>query len=360
MSIRMKDIARELGVSVVTVSKALRDHPDISAETKERIRKLVKELHYQPNWAARSLVTGRSYTIGLVVPTLIHPFFAEASRAISTKVRPRGYNLVIASSEEDPKVEQQEIEHLLSRQVDAFIIASVQQSFFETHLQIRSRNVPYVLIDRKFDGLQTSYVGADDDSIGRLATEHLVECGCRRIAHIYGPAISTGTGRLRGYKRALEKHGLETMPEYLVVGRFSDTKAEASGYNAMRHLLGLKRRPDGVFCFNDPIAMGAMRAILDAGLRIPKDIAIVGAGNLEYDPLLRVPLSSVDQGTSLLGARAAKLALELIEADGNTQPRTIVLPCRVMARESSLKGKNSRTSVKRQRSNSRRPLKTGK
>jgi LacI family transcriptional regulator len=334
----MKDIARDLKVSIVTVSKVLRNHSDISPETRARVLKRARELHYQPNWAARSLVTGRSYMIGLIVPSLVHPFFAEVARGISKKIRRSGYSLVITSAEEDPKLEQQEIEHLLARQVDALIIASTQLSFGESQRRIETRNVPYILVDRNFSDLRANYVGADNDEIGALATQHLIECGCHHIAHICGPMISTGTGRLKGYRRALERHGLKVPPGYEVAGSSGDDDAEASGYEAMRKLMALRPRPDGVFCFNDPTAVGAMKAIFDAGLGIPDDFAIVGAGNFGYDSLLCVPLSSIDQSSASLGERAAKLALGLIDSKDRSRPRTIILPPRLVVRESSRKG----------------------
>lgn len=336
MRVRMKDIAKDLKVSVVTVSKVLRNHSDISPGTRARVLERVKQLHFRPNWAARSLATGRSYMIGLVVPTMVHPFFSEVAKGISERIRRKGFSLVITTSEEDPELEKQEIEHLLSRQVDALIVASAQ-AFAEHFRQFEARNVPYVLIDRRFPGLMANYVGVDDNLIGLLATEHLIQSGCRRIAHMRGPELSTGNGRLDGYRLAMARHGLEVPLGYVVPTRSSDNNPGASGFEAMRQLLALNPRPDGVFCFNDPVAMGAMRAVFDAGLRIPEDVALIGAGNLVYDELLKVPLSSVDQSSLAIGQKAANLALRLIESNHGARVRTILLPPRVMARESSMK-----------------------
>src|SRR5262249_50631822 len=147
-------------------------------------------------------------------------------------------------------------------------------------------------IDRAVPGIQASYVGVRDDEIGRLATEHLLAQGCRRIAHIHGPAVSTGRGRMRGFHRAMEAGGARVRPEYVVPGGFGDT----GGYEAMQRLLKLSVPPDGVFGYNDPVAAGAIKAALEAGVRVPEDVAIIGAGNVHYSDLLRVPLSTVDQG----------------------------------------------------------------
>ena len=334
MPARMKDIARDLGVSVVTVSKVLRNHSDISPETRERVLKRMKELNYRPNLAARALVTGRTYMIGLIVPDLVHPFFAEVAKGLSKILRKKGYGLVISSSEEDPELEKQEIDQLLARRVDALMIASAQWTV-ESFRHIEEVKTPYVLIDRRFVGLAANFVGVDDEEVGAVATEHLIEAGCQRIAHIRGPELSTALGRLEGYRRALTRRGQAVLPGYVVAGRSADDAADASGYHAMRQLLRLDPRPDGVFCYNDPVAMGALKAILEAGLRVPEDVAVIGCGNLRYAELLRVPLSSIDQNSASIGERAAKLALSLIESKGTARPRTILLPPKLAVRDST-------------------------
>ena len=334
MAVRMKDIAQELGVSVVTVSKVLRNHSDIGEETRQRVLKKMKDLNYQPNFAARALVTGRTYTVGLVVPDLVHPFFAEVAKGLSSTLRKRGYGLILASSEEDPDLEAQEIGQLLARRLDAIVIASAQETV-ESFRRIEEQKTPYVLVDRTFAGLKANFVGVDDESVGELATGHLVAVGCRRIAHIRGPQVSTAAGRLEGYRRALARHNLGTMPEYVPTATAGDDNSEARGREAMRQLLKLDPLPDGVFCYNDPTAMGAMNAILDAGLRIPEDIAIIGCGNVHYDPSLRVPLSSIDQQSAAIGERAARLALSLIESKGGGRPKSIILEPKLMARAST-------------------------
>jgi len=333
----MKDIARDLGVSVVTVSKVLRGHSDISPETRERVLRRMKELNYRPNLAARALVTGRTCMIGLVVPDLVHAFFAEVAKGLSRVLRKKGYSLVISSSEEDPELEQQEIDQLLARRVDALVIASTQWTV-ESFRRIEEQKTPYVLIDRRFVGLVANFVGVDDERVGMLATEHLIQVGCQRIAHIRGPEISTALGRLEGYRRALTQHGLSVLPGYLVAGKTGDDASDVSGYHAMRQLLRLEPRPDGVFCYNDPTAMGGLKAILEAGLRIPDDVAVIGCGNLKYAELLRVPLSSIDQDSTLIGERAAKLALSLVEAKSAVRPRTILLEPKLVARQSTARG----------------------
>src|SRR5260370_28764113 len=204
MPVRMKDIAKDLNVSVVTVSKVLRNHSDISPAMKQRVLQRMKELNYQPNWTARSLVTGKTFMIGLIVPHLVHPFFAEVAKGLSKVIREKGYSLVISSSEEDPELEIQEIDMPLARQVDALVIASAQHTG-EMFQRIQDRKTPFVLVDRQLPGLSANYVGVDDQQIGRLATEHLIASGYRRIAHIRGPEISTGEARFHGHHKAMDR-----------------------------------------------------------------------------------------------------------------------------------------------------------
>ena len=333
--VRMKDIAEDLNVSVVTVSKVLRGHADISAATRERVLRRVRELNYEPNVAARSLVTGRSFMIGLVVPGLLHPFFGEVARAITRVVRPKGYSLVIASSEEDPELERSEIEVLLARQVDAIILASVQTSGNPLFKKVEDTGTPFVLIDRHLPGVKAQYVGVDDAHIGFLAARHLIERGRRRIAHLRGPEVSTAIGRLQGYRKALEKEGIEVPMHYVVTLKAGEDLGEESGYEAMRDLLAGQTPPDGVFCFNDEAATGALRAILDAGLRVPEDIAVIGVGNMRFANMLAIPLTTIDQNNAQIGERAAKTALRLIESENALPPKTSLVPVRLIEREST-------------------------
>jgi LacI family transcriptional regulator len=335
MPVRLKDIAAELGVSVVTVSKVLRNHPDIAEKTRSRVLKRMKEVNYQPNLAARSLSTGRTSTVGLIVPDLLHPFFAQIAATVSTKVRKHQYGLIISSSEEDPELELQEIQQLLARRVDVLLVASAQLTS-ENFQRIADHKTPYVLLDRKFVGLDANFVGVDDEAAGMLATTHLIEQGCERIAHIRGPEVSTAIGRLEGYKRALAAHHRVSIAGHIIsTGTSGDHRGERGGYNCAKQLLNGNLRPDGIFCFNDPVALGAMRAILDAGLRIPQDIAVVGCGNLSYSDFLLVPLSTIDQSSQIIGERAAKLALSLAVAKKPVRARSLVISPQLVVRASS-------------------------
>lgn len=330
----MKDIARDLGLSVVTVSKVLRDHPDIGEETRQRVLKRVEELDYQPNVLARSLVTGRSYLVGLVVPGLLHPFFAEVAKALSTVIRAKGYSLIVSSSEEDPELERQEIRQLLARRLDALAIVS-SGTDIGTFQRMDLQSQPYVLIDRELPQFAANFVGVDDTTAGRIATEHLLDIGCKRVAHIGGREDSTGMRRFEGYKQALQNRGLPFSEQYVVRRASVDTKSSEQGAEAMRLLMQRNPRPDGVFCHNDPLAIGAMNTILDAGLKIPEDIALIGCGNLHYDDCLRVGLSSIDQHSEQIGQYAAEIILNLIESKNVPAIRRVILEPALIVRAST-------------------------
>lgn len=217
MTATMMDIAKSLKVSVVTVSKVLRNQGRISDATRQRVLRRAKELNYQTNWVARSLVMRRTFTIGLLLPEFTHPFFAEIARAVAHAVRPHGYHVVISCFEEDPELEASEADSLLARRVDGLIIASSQpQRCLGMFKRVQQQRVPYVLIDRPIAGLRACYVGVDNHAIGRLATEHLIERGCRRIAHLRGPDVGIAAERLAGYREALVKQGFHPNKEYVV------------------------------------------------------------------------------------------------------------------------------------------------
>ena len=332
MAVRLKDIAEELNVSVVTVSKVLRNQGDISEATRRRVLKLAKQLNYQPNFVARSLVTRKTFLVGLVFPDLMHSFFAEIAHGVSRIMRANGYNIVISYSEEDADVERREIEGLLSRRVDGLIVASAQPprqtSIFR---RIEADKVPYVLIDRRVMGAKANFVGVSDETIGRVATEHLIAQGCRRLAHIRGPGTATGLGRRDGFVQACSEKGIVTPANWMVAGTHTDD----SGFQGMQKLLAGRTKPDGVVCYNDPVAAGALRAALAAGLRVPEDIKVIGAGNVHYSDFLRVPLSTVDQHSTAIGESSANLLLELISAKTPPKPRAVLLEPSVVARESS-------------------------
>lgn len=334
-AVRMKDIAADLGVSIVTVSRAFRDFPDIAKETKLRILERAREVNYRPNLMARSLVTGRSSLIGLIVPDLIHPFFSEVAKSLSAMLRRKNYFVIISSSENDPRLERDEIDHMLAHHPECFVVASCQRST-DSLKQIVESGVPLILLDRSFKNFNSNFVGVNDYRVGQLATEHLLAEGFKRVAHIRGPVTDIGNCRARGYWDTIRRNDLSLREDYVIfVDEPCDSNGEILGTKAMDQILDLLPRPDAIFCYNDTVAVGAMERAFEAGLRVPKDIAFVGCGNFHYSDKLRVPLSSIDQKARQLGERAAKLATSTLTRPSSTRFRTVVLEPELVVRESS-------------------------
>jgi LacI family transcriptional regulator len=329
----MKRIAGELGVSITTVSKVLNNREDIGHATRARVLAKVAELGYQPNAVARSLTLRRTHTLGVVIPDLMHSFFVEIVAGLETVASARGYGLLLCSSNEDPARERAGLEMLRHRQVDGVILASVNATGNTDLLQrLAALNVGLVMIDRDdHPTVKCDRVLTDDVKVGRLATGHLIEQGRTAIAHIMGPPIVHARRRAEGYRAALKQHRIRTRPEWVVRGGFM----EQDGYRAMKKLLALKPRVDAVFAANDPAAIGAMKAIWDARLRVPDDIAIVGAGQIALGELLRVGLSTVGWSRDEQGRRAAELLLNRIGPEPSDQFRTIVIEPHLIVRRSS-------------------------
>jgi LacI family transcriptional regulator len=202
--------------------------------------------------------------------------------------------------------------------------------------RLKERNVPYVLLDRDVPSLKAPYVGGDDLLFGKMATQHLIAEGCKRIGHISGPPMSPGFERLEGYKQALKAAEIPVKPEYIVSPSEPGPRTFHHGFESAQRLLSVKPRVDGIFCFNDPIAVGAIEAVLAAGLRIPEDVAIIGCGDLPLGATLRIPLSTIDQNTKELGENAARIVLSMLLKKSKRAPsrRTVVSP-RLLIRASS-------------------------
>jgi LacI family transcriptional regulator len=329
----MKRIAGELGVSITTVSKVLNNRNDIGHATRARVLAKIAELGYQPNAVARSLTLRRTHTLGIVIPDLMHSFFVEIIAGLESVASVRGYGLLLCASNEDARKERAELEMLRQRQVDGIVLASANASGNTDLLQrLTTLGIGLVMIDRDdHPDVQCDRVVTDDEDVGRLATSHLIEQGRRAIAHIAGPSIVHAKRRADGYRAALRAAGIRPRAEWIVRGGFMD----ADGYRATKRLLALTPRIDAVFAANDPAAIGAMKAIWDAHLRVPEDIAVVGAGDIALGDLLRVPLTTVSWSREDLGKRAGELILEQIGPEPGGTTRRVVIPPRLVGRRSS-------------------------
>jgi LacI family transcriptional regulator len=327
----MRRIAQELGVSVTTVSKVLNEHADIGPATRARVLARVEELGYRPNAVARSLSLRRTHTLGIVIPDLMHSFFVEVMSGIESVSSDRGYGLLLCSSGEDPRKERRELEMLLARQVDGIVVASADADNTGLLRHIVDLGTAVVMIDRDdHPDLPCHRVLTDDELVGRLATEHLIQLGRRAIAHLAGPPFVHARRRAEGYRKALAAHGLPVRPEWVVEAGF----LEVGGYDAMKRLLAMQTRLDAVFAANDPTAIGAMKAISEAGLRVPDDVAVVGAGDVWHGDMLRVPLTTVGWSKEELGRRAAELILDQIGPHPEGPFRRVVVAPRLVVRKS--------------------------
>ena len=304
------DIARALGVSAMTVSRALRGNSEVSDKTRESVLRVAEEMGYRPHRWARSLVTSKTSIVGVVIPDISHSFFAEVTLGVEEVINRAGYNLLLCGSCLDPAKEQAEIEMLVSSLVDGLIVASEQpEDCPQLFVGLAENGIPFVLVDRFFPRWSFPAVLTDDLAVGRLATEHLIELGHRRIAHIRGPRLSPSSLRFRGYQETLEAHRLPLDETLVPIGSFDIQ----SGREAMGELLRVDPRPTGVFAANDPMAIGALYACREAGLRVPADISIVGAGNIEGSQSPNPFVTTVDWPRRELGRCAANLLLGMTE-----------------------------------------------
>jgi LacI family transcriptional regulator len=338
MATRLKDIAKSLNLSISTVSAALRNRSDISPATRDRVMKKVRELNYYPNSLARSLVTQRTHILGVVVPDLSRSFFAEVTKGIDMLTSAAGYSLLLCNTDEDAVREERALGTLLSQRVGGLIIASAHKPNSAAFCKrLSALGVPVVLIDRRLPKLQ--FVGADDERIGYIATKHLIDQGYRCIGHLSGPQnISTAIGRRKGYSKALCQAGMDLRDEYIVEASYH---RESGGYEAMQQLLCLSEPPDAVFAASDPIAIGALQAMLQAGLHPGPEIGLIGVGNHPYGEFLGVPLSTVDQRRIEIGTTAASLLLQLIREEQIYNSESILIEPELVIRASSLRNARS-------------------
>jgi LacI family transcriptional regulator len=339
--VTIKDIARELGISPSTVSRALKDHPDISPETKKAVNELAEKLNYQPNIVALNLRQKKTNTIGIIIPEIVHFFFSTVISGIEDIAYQAGYNVIIAQSNESYQREVTDMKALYNSRVDGMLLSISRETTNFDHIEsIINRGMPIVFFDRVYNSPMCSKVEVDDYSGAKEAVLHLVEQGCRRIAHlIASPNLIISAERLRGYQDALKESNIEIKPEWVAhckAGTFEE------GKRVTHELLSMHNRPDAIFATNDPLAMGSVMAIKDRGLRIPKDVAIVGFSNWFFGELLEPSLTTVDQPGFEMGQEAARMLLkhiEMKEKDQEPAYETKILKTKLVIRNSSIRKK---------------------
>jgi DNA-binding LacI/PurR family transcriptional regulator len=331
----IKDIARDLNVSVSTVSRALRGMPDVNPQTLKLVLRHAEKLDYQPNMAALSLVKKQTHTIGVIVPNLDY-FCSTAIRGIDEAALEAGYTVMICQSNESYGREVVNTQRLMSSSVDGLIVSLSNETNNVDHFKrLLQKEIPILFFDRTHADLNASNVVLDNAFGGEQAAQHLIEQGCRRIVLLRSHAtVSVSTLRENGYRAAHQKAGL-TVDESLII--HCDFKQEAA-YRATMQLLN-QTLPDAIFTVSDRLALGAMVALKEKGLRIPEDVAIVGFNDEPIMSLMTPKLSSVAQPAFEMGRRTARLFIEHIHAEGKPEVETIVLKPQLMIRESSVRNR---------------------
>jgi LacI family transcriptional regulator len=333
--ITLDDIAKRLNVSKVTVSKALRGHPDISFETAQKVKAVAKELGYTPNFMARNLSSKSSHTIGLVVPKIAHYFFGSVIESIYEAALENNYEIILTVSQENTEREKKHIRSLLSMRVDGLIISISQQTKdYEIFNTINNYNVPLVFMDRVVDLPEFSSVTVDDRGGSYLAIEHAIKLGYKNIAHIAGfQEINIGQRRYLGFEDAMKKYGIPINPDWVVYGGFG----EADGYHGFMKLYKSGNLPDFIFAVTYPVALGVYAALSELGLKIPDDIDIMCFGNSDVNRFLSPSLSCVDQPTEELGKKSVELILEIINNPTDYVPKHLELPTSLIIRDTAKK-----------------------
>jgi LacI family transcriptional regulator len=312
--VTQEDIARELGVTRITVSKALRDHPDISVAMKARVLKAAEEMGYSPNEIARQLTSRTTQTLGVVVPDLENSFFSHVVDSIIDTATDRDYQVLLAVSREKEDIERKNILNLAGKRVDGLLVCLTQQTRDrQVFHQVKKMGIPLVFYDRSLPETEFSRVVFDDAAGMNLAVDQIAGAGYSRIAHFAGySSTAVGQERLEGFRSALLRNQLPLREEWISEGGFE----VADGYAAFQKIRSLGPLPQVIIAVNDRVALGAYRAIREAGLRIPEDIGIVGFGFSETAELFSPTLSVITQDPRNMGIMAALLLIDEVRSEG--------------------------------------------
>ena len=333
--ITIKDIARILGISPSTVSRALKDHPDINVDTKKAVNELANKLKYQPNAVALSLKNSRSNTIGVIIPEIVHYFFSSVISGIEDVASQKGFTVIICQSNESYIREVANAQTLLSHRVDGILVSiSKETDSFDHFINLQESGIPLVFFDRIAPDINADQVIIDDMEASYKATRHLIETGRKRIAHFAGPqGLIIGRDRLQGYINALTEAGLPIDNRLIIE---ADTFEKAR--NAVVKMLDEGIVPDGIFAVNDMTAIGAMQTILKKGYKIPGDISIVGFSDGYLSGITDPHLSSVDQHGYEMGTTAAEMLFHrILSSEAEYIPEVKVLNADLIVRGSSVR-----------------------
>jgi LacI family fructose operon transcriptional repressor len=324
----IKDVAKTAGVSTATVSRVLANQSRIKNETRQRVLEAVQQLNYRPNLIARSLRVQKSAKIGLVVSDIRNPFFTAIGRAVEDAAYEQGYSVLMCNTDENPEKEEMYLNLLHDENVAGIIFSPTQK--FGARLKSYRSNIPFVIIDRAVNSKQVDMVLLDNVAAAYELTNHLIENGYRKLAGLFGNASTTGQERNRGFRKALADHQLKLIAENFISPRIKQ------GYDASLNLLDQANRPDAIFTSNSLLTAGAFQAIRDRGLKVPKDVALVGFDETTWGELVDPPITLITQPTEEIGRTATELLFQRIE-EPTRSPKTVILKGALIARSSSAK-----------------------
>ncbi|MEY4538684.1 MAG: hypothetical protein RLZZ306_441 [Bacteroidota bacterium] len=334
--VTIKDLARHLNISVATVSRAMRDMPEIKAETRDAVLKLAKEWDYQPNLLATNLVKSRTKTIGVIVPDLAYHFFASVIKGIEEEAIARGYSLLLTQTSELYERELTNVQNLSRGQVEGFIVSISQETTDFEHLKrLQRKGIPLVFFDRDADEIDVPKVMVDNVGAAYEATKHLIENGSKRIAFLAGPSnVTVSNLRQSGYEQAMKDSDLILDETLVVHGNYNLQQA----IDLTNELFELKNPPDGLVVVSDRLALGAIAALRKKNIRIPEDVSIVSFNDEPICTIVTPTLSSVAQPTFEMGKMAITLLINQIEnPDSIEKPEVKVFKTELKIRESSLR-----------------------
>ncbi len=325
----ISEVAQKAGVSITTVSHVINKTRFVSEETRERVEMAIEEMGYRPNALARSLRSGESYTIGLILPDSANPFFAEVGRSIEIAAFEAGYSVILSNTENDVDKECIYIDVLIKKQIDGMIFVGTGEDI-DAYKGLLDLNIPVVAMDRDYPNLKMDVVISDNLQGGELATQHLIALGHRRIGCIAGPSkVNLSAQRVTGYIQSLKQAGLAVDRNLIVSGDFHP----GSGQAAAKKLLALPDPPTAIFACNDLMAIGVLRAGMELGRRIPQDLAVVGYDDIELASYTTPPLTTIQQPKKEMGITAFNYLLSRIQTR-QSPPQRASLPVSLVERGS--------------------------
>jgi len=331
LAVTMRDVGKKAGVSAMTVSRVINGREGVDPETQQRVEEAIAALDYVPNRIARGLISQKTETIGIIVPDFVNPFFAPVVRGAETAARRAGYRVLLCNSEGDLRLEREYIEDLVSHRVEGLLLAAAGDRSRGSILSLLRGGFPLVLIDRALPDVDCDLVVSDNAAGARRLVEHLIAIGHRHIAHITDvDDTSTGRERLRGYREALEQAGIMYQEELV----FRTTVDQMGGYRAAQQTLAMSRLPTAIFTVNNMTVVGAMKALRERGLSVPKDIGLVCFDDVEHLAVLSPFLTVIDQPAETFGSLGAQLLFERITGKAGVRSRRIVLQTDLIVRES--------------------------